>query len=59
MRAIRCPLVRWSAGPFQRSSDPVARPVPVEIPISEDRTCYDISPDFMAPKAIEKLKKMN
>jgi hypothetical protein len=36
--------------------DPIARPVPVEIPISEDRTCYDISPDFMAPKAIEKLR---
>jgi hypothetical protein len=28
----------------------------VEIPISEDRTCYDISPDFIAPKAIEKLR---
>jgi hypothetical protein len=28
----------------------------VEIPISEDRTCHDISPDFTAPKAIEKLR---
>ena len=28
----------------------------VEIPISEDRTCYDISPDFIAPKAIKKLR---
>jgi Dolichyl-phosphate-mannose-protein mannosyltransferase len=35
--------------------DPVARPVPVEIPISEDRTCHDISPDFIAPRAVEKL----
>jgi hypothetical protein len=30
--------------------------VPVEIPISEDRTCFDVSPDFTAPGAIEKLK---
>jgi len=37
-------------------ADPIARPVPVEIPISEDRTCFDISPDFTAPKAIEKLR---
>ncbi len=28
----------------------------VEIPISEDRTCADISPDFIAPRAIEKLR---
>ena len=30
--------------------------VPVEIPISEDRTCFDISPDFAAPRAIQKLR---
>jgi Dolichyl-phosphate-mannose-protein mannosyltransferase len=38
------------------AQDAEASRVPVEIPISEDRTCYDISPDFMAPRAIEKLK---
>ena len=34
-----------------------ARPrAAVEIPIGEDRTCHDISPDFTAPRVIEKLK---
>lgn len=28
----------------------------VEIPISEDRTCYDMPPDFIAPRAIEKSR---
>ena len=39
-----------------QAPDPGAPQAPVEIPISEDRTCFDISPDFMAPKAIEKLR---
>ena len=38
-----------------QASDAGAPRAPVEIPIS-DRTCYDISPDFTAPRAIEKLR---
>jgi hypothetical protein len=36
--------------------DAGAPPAPVEIPISADRTCFDISPDFMAPRAIQRLR---
>jgi hypothetical protein len=39
-----------------QAPDPVVPRAPVEIPIGEDRTCYDISPDFTAPRAIEKLR---
>ena len=39
-----------------QASDAGAARVPVEIPISEDRTCFDISPDFTSPRAIEKLR---
>jgi hypothetical protein len=38
------------------ASDTGAARAPVEIPISEDRTCFDISPDFRTPRATEKLK---
>ena len=30
--------------------------VPFEIPVATDRTCYDISPDYRAPRAIGKLR---
>jgi hypothetical protein len=39
-----------------QAPEPGAARVAAEIPISEDRTCYDISPDFMAPRAIAKLR---
>ena len=39
-----------------QAPDTGAARAPVEIPISEDRTCFDISPDFTAPKAIERLR---
>jgi hypothetical protein len=39
-----------------QAPEPGAARVAAEIPISDDRTCYDISPDFMAPRAIAKLR---
>jgi hypothetical protein len=30
--------------------------VPIDIPISPDRTCYEVSPDYAVPRVIERLR---